>query len=163
MRSGLENMALNKQICAYWEKEPCGTDSPVVGDLPESSRECFDRMEAHRHAAEPFIHSVARITRHRGKKVLEVGVEAGTNHLQWERAGCDCYGVDPTDAAIECTEARLATYRFNSNLQCINAEQLPWPNDTFDLVYSWGVTHHSEHSECIIQEFSRVLERGAIL
>ena len=67
-----------------------------------------------------------------------------------------------TDAAIATTKARLAAYGFESKLQRIDAEQLPSPDDTFDLVYSWGVIHHSEHPERIVAEIRRVLKPGGV-
>jgi hypothetical protein len=135
---------LNERVRSYWEEEPCGTSDSISAGLQPGTGEWFERIEEHRYAAEPFIHQVAQFTRHRGKRVLEVGVGAGTDHLQWARAGCECFGVDLTDAAIEATRERLAWYGFESQLRRVDAELLPYPDATFDLVYSWGVIHHSE-------------------
>lgn len=134
----------------------------ITGDVPSQTREWFERIETHRYEVEPFIHSVAQFTRWHGKKLLEIGVGAGTDHLQWARAGAECYGVDLTEAAIEATKARLALYGFTSNLQRIDAEALPFPDEFFNLVYSWGVIHHSEHPERIIKEIKRVLKPGGV-
>lgn len=151
---------LNAEVRAYWELEPCGTFAEVVGDAPEHSREWFERVENHRYALEPFIHSVAQFTRHRGKQLLEVGVGAGTDHLQWARAGCECHGVDLTDAAIETTRAHLAVHGLSSDLRRIDARTLPFEDASMDLVYSWGVIHHSEDPQVIIDEIRRVLKPG---
>jgi len=151
---------LNEQVRAFWEAHPCGTAAPIVGDTPARSREWFDRIEEHRYSVEPFIHAVAQFTRSHGRKLLEVGVGAGTDHLQWARAGAQCYGVDLTDAAIEITRAHLAAYGFQSQLQRVDAETLPFADGEFDVVYSWGVIHHSEHPERIIGEIHRVLRAG---
>lgn len=153
-------MTINPDVRAYWEQEPCGTDRAVVGDLPKHSREWHEEVERFRYEVEPFIHSVAQFTRHRGKRILEVGVGAGTDHLQWARAGCDCYGVDLTDAGIETTRARLALYGLTSTLQRVDAETLPFDDGFFDLVYSWGVIHHSAHPDRILAEIRRVLRPG---
>lgn len=153
-------MNSNQNVRAYWEQEPCGTDRAVVGDLPARTREWFEEVERFRYEVEPFIHSVAQFTRHRGKSLLEVGVGAGTDHLQWARAGCDCHGVDLTDAAIETTRERLALYGLGSDLRRMDAESLPFESDRFDVVYSWGVIHHSAHPERIIAEIHRVLKPG---
>jgi ubiquinone/menaquinone biosynthesis C-methylase UbiE len=153
-------VSLNTDVRAYWEQEPCGTDKAVVGDRPALTKEWFEEVERFRYQVEPFIHSVAQFTRHRGKRILEVGVGAGTDHLQWARAGCDCYGVDLTDAAIETTRARFALYGLESKLQRMDAERLPFSDGFFDLVYSWGVIHHSEHPDRIIAEIHRVLRPG---
>jgi len=150
----------NKIVREYWEQEPCGTAPSIVADAPRYSREWFESVEEHRYLVEPFIHSIAQFTRHRGKKVLEVGVGAGTDHLQFARAGADTYGVDLTDAAIETTRARLKCYGLKSNLQRIDAETLPFETGTFDIVYSWGVIHHSDDPEVILKEVHRVLKPG---
>lgn len=150
----------NTDVRTYWEQEPCGTDQAVVGPRPPRSREWFEEVERFRYQAEPFIHSIAQFTRHRGKPVLEVGVGAGTDHAQWAKAGCDCYGVDLTDAAIETTRARLALEGLRSNLQRLDAETLPFDTASFDVVYSWGVIHHSAHPERIVDEIRRVLRPG---
>jgi SAM-dependent methyltransferase len=151
---------LNEQVRRYWEAEACGTGEPITRDLVPLSREWFEQIEAHRYAVEPFIHQVAQFTRHRGQRLLEVGVGAGTDHLQWARAGCDCYGVDLTDTGVETTRARLALYGLHSTLQRVDAERLPFPDAMFDMVYSWGVIHHSEKPEVITREIHRVLNPG---
>lgn len=155
-------MNLNDRVRAFWEREPCGTGEDIAGGLQPLSREWFERIEEHRYRVEPMIHAVAQFTRHRGEKMLEVGVGAGTDHLQWARAGCDCHGVDLTDAAIATTRARLAPYGLTSKLQRVDAERLPFPDATFDLVYSWGVIHHSKRTEVIIAEIHRVLKPGGV-
>jgi ubiquinone/menaquinone biosynthesis C-methylase UbiE len=153
---------LNDQVRSYWEKEPCGTGEEIIAGLPPLTREWFERIEEYRYRQEPMIHAVAQFTRHRGKKLLEVGVGAGADHLQWARAGCACHGVDLTDAAIATTRARLALYGFNSELQRVDAERLPFGDATFDVVYSWGVIHHSERPADILEEIRRVLKPGGV-
>jgi ubiquinone/menaquinone biosynthesis C-methylase UbiE len=153
-------MKLTEQVRSYWEGEPCGTAPFITGELPKLTREWFEQIEAHRYAVEPFIHSVAQFTRHHGKRMLEVGVGAGTDHLQWARAGALCHGVDLTQAGIDTTRERLALYGLASELQRANAEQIPYPDASFDLVYSWGVIHHAERPEKVVAEIRRVLKPG---
>lgn len=150
----------NTDVRAFWEQEPCGTARDIVGDLPPQTREWYEQVEQYRYEVEPYIHSVAQFTRHRGKSILEVGVGAGTDHLQWARAGCQCHGVDLTDAAIATTRGRLALYGLESDLRRIDAEALPFGDNQFDVVYSWGVIHHSAHPERIVAEIHRVLKPG---
>lgn len=153
-------MNLTDEVRAFWEATPCGTDGRIVGSAGPLTREWFELVEAYRYAQEPMIHAVAQFTRHRGKRLLEVGVGAGTDHLQWARAGALCHGVDLTDAAIETTRARLAQYGFTSELRRTNAEALPFADASFDIVYSWGVVHHAESPERVAAEIGRVLRRG---
>jgi ubiquinone/menaquinone biosynthesis C-methylase UbiE len=156
--AGHSESASNADVRSYWDQEACGTYDYIVGALPELSREWFAQVERHRYAVEPFIRTCAQFETHRGKTVLEVGVGAGTDHLQWARAGAVCYGVDLTQRAIDTTRAHLALHGLSSTLQRIDAETLPFPDATFDVVYSWGVIHHSAHPELIIQEIRRVLK-----
>ncbi len=156
----LNSRSLMEDVQAYWEQVPCGTDAYIVGRAEPLSREWFEAVEEHRYTVEPFIHSVAQFTRYRGKRVLEIGVGAGTDHLQWARAGADLYGVDLTDAGIHITRKRLESYGLTSNLQRMSAESLSFEDGFFDVVYSWGVIHHSEYPERVIAEILRVLKPG---
>jgi ubiquinone/menaquinone biosynthesis C-methylase UbiE len=152
----------NEDVRRYWDAEACGTAKSIVGEQEEGSLTWFKRIEEHRYRVEPFIHSVAQFTRHQGKTILEVGVGAGTDHLQWARAGAICYGVDLTERAVETTRAHLALYGYESRLQRIDAEELPFPSGMFDLVYSWGVIHHSERPDRIVREIRRVLKPSGL-
>jgi ubiquinone/menaquinone biosynthesis C-methylase UbiE len=153
----------NQEVRRYWEARPCGTGQAVTAGASAHSKEWFERVENHRYAMEPFIHAVAQFTRYYGQKVLEIGVGAGTDHLQWARAGADCFGVDLTDAAIAITAERLALYGLRSTLQRLDAETLPFPDAIFDVVYSWGVIHHAEHPDAVLAEAHRVLKPGGVL
>ena len=153
---------LTEKVRAYWEAEACGTAPFITGSLKPFSAEWFERIEEYRYQMEPFIHSVAQFTRHRGKRLLEVGVGAGTDHLQWARAGLECHGIDLTDTGIETTRARLAHYGLSSKLQRVDAAQIPYPDASFDLVYSWGVIMCAERPESVIAEIRRVLKPGAV-
>ena len=153
-------MKLNEKVRTFWEKEPCGTGVALKEAIQKNSKEWFERIEELRYQTEPFIHSIAQFTRSHGKRILEVGVGAGTDHLQWARAGAECFGVDLTDAAIESTRELLERNGLSSSLQRIDAESLPFPEDHFDLVYSWGVIHHSENPKRIIREIRRVLKKN---
>jgi len=150
----------NDVVQQYWERNPCGISPLITAGAPAGTRRWFERIEDHRYQLIPHIHAVAQFTRHRGKKILEIGVGAGTDHLQWARAGARCVGVDLTDAAIELTRAHLAMHGFESDLRRADAEALPFPDESFDLVYSWGVIHHSEQPAKIVSEIHRVLRPG---
>jgi ubiquinone/menaquinone biosynthesis C-methylase UbiE len=153
-----ESFSMNKNVKNYWEIGPCGTDSFIVGKVEKYTKEWFEIIENNRYEVEPFIHQIAQFSRYQGKRVLEIGVGAGTDHLQWARVVKDLYGCDLTDEGINITRKRLETYGLNSNLQQHDAENLPFDDNFFDVVYSWGVIHHSESPHKIIDEIKRVLK-----
>ena len=156
----MTDTSLNDDVRAFWEQEPCGTNERITGQLELGSRAWFEAVEQNRYANEPMIHAAAEFTRHHGKQLLEIGVGAGTDHLQWARAGCKCHGVDLTAAAIETTRRRLELYQLSSDLQRLDAETLPFDDNAFDLIWSWGVVHHAESPENIVAEIHRTLKPG---
>ena len=156
---GLADDAL-AAVQSYWEVQPCGTKEQAVVQERAFSGAWFEAIERERYRHEPFIHSVAQFTRWRGKRVLEIGVGAGADHLQFARAGACVSGVDLTDAAISITRAHLGAYGLSSDLRRADAQHLPFDDASFDLVYSWGVIHHAPSPEAVISEIRRVLRPG---
>ena len=158
----MSRAAVNSEVRRYWEAQPCGTGQAVTQDARAHTPEWYERVEEHRYRLEPYIHAVAQFSRYHGKRVLEIGVGAGTDHVQWARAGAECFGVDLTDAAIATTREHLALHGLDSTLQRLDAETLPFGDAGFDAVYSWGVIHHSEHPKAIVAEARRVLRPGGV-
>lgn len=149
---------LKQEVREFWEEAPCGTG---VTQAPRYSRAYFDEIEAYRYAAEPEIFSFAQFTRFHGQRVLEVGVGAGTDFLQWVRAGARAHGLDLTAAAVEHVRQRLAVYGLAAeDVRVGDAEALPFPDGAFDLVYSWGVIHHSPDTARALSEIVRVTRPG---
>ena len=142
----------------YWNRESCGAG---VTAAAKHSREYFEEIEQYRYRVEPEIFAFAQFTRHSGQKMLEVGVGAGTDFLQWCRAGTQAHGIDLTEEAIANVRERLNIYgQRAAELKVANAESLPYPDNTFDLVYSWGVIHHSPDTEKAFSEIARVTRKG---
>lgn len=150
---------LKDRVRAHWERETCGTRYGSSA----SRREYFDEIERARYALEPYIPDFARFDEAEGLRVLEVGVGAGSDFCGWVEAGARATGIDLTDAAIENTrdhlEARGLADRPHE-LRRVDAEALPFEDGCFDLVYSWGVLHHSPDTARAFAEVCRVLKPG---
>ena len=150
-------MQLEKDdVRRYWDAAPCGTQD--VADADELRR--FAELEHIRKEREPFIADFARFEEARGRKVLEVGVGAGTDHLRFARAGAHCWGVDLSEVSLQTTRRRLNAEGLRSELRVADAEHLPLADDTFDVVYSWGVIHHTPDTRRAANEIVRVLRPG---
>jgi SAM-dependent methyltransferase len=144
----------------YWNRRSCGTD---VARSLKFSREYFEEIEAYRYAKEPEIFSFAQFTRFHGRRVLEIGIGAGTDFLQWVRAGAQAHGVDLTEESIANVRERLAVYGLRAaEVRQADAEALPYAEGTFDLVYSWGVLHHTPDTARALREAVRVLAPGGL-
>ncbi|MCM3902206.1 MAG: class I SAM-dependent methyltransferase [Pyrinomonadaceae bacterium] len=92
--------------------------------------------------------------------MLEVGCGLGTDGAQFAGAGADYTGVDLTDAAIELAQKRFELFNLPGNFQTADAENLDFADNSFDLVYSHGVLHHTPDTERAIREIHRVLRPG---
>jgi SAM-dependent methyltransferase len=123
----------------------------------------LDAQARTRYELEPYIFDFARFADARDKDVLEIGVGMGVDHLEWAKPSPrSLTGIDLTPRAIELTQARLDAYELTSRLECGDAEQLPFADNSFDIVYSWGVLHHSPDTPRAIGEVYRVLRPGGV-
>jgi ubiquinone/menaquinone biosynthesis C-methylase UbiE len=146
-----------ESVRAYWDAAPCGSSHATA---EPGSKEFFDQVEEARYRLEPFIPRFAQFERWRGKQVLEVGVGLGTDLIRFGRAGAYLSGIDLTEASIELVRRRLALEGLNADLRAADAEDLPFDDDSFDLVYSWGVLHHTPDTARAVREAVRVARPG---
>ena len=141
----------------FWDQFSCGEELYLTG----TNQKGYDNQARSRYKLEgDMIFPLARFSESKGLKVLEVGVGLGADHQQFAEAGAELYGIDLTEKAVEHTRKRLAYLGWESNLSVGDAEELDFPDESFDLVYSWGVLHHSPNTHKAISEVYRVLKRG---
>src|SRR6266545_1894072 len=122
--------------------------------------EFFSNVERHRYEAEPHILEIAEFDRWSGKDVLEVGCGIGTDGARFARAGARYTGTDASSDALELSRRRFELEALPGDFEVASASHLPYPNDSFDLVYSHGVVHHIHETEGAVGEFYRVLRPG---
>jgi SAM-dependent methyltransferase len=149
--------ALKDSVRDYWEREPCGAKTAAAAP---GTRAFYEQVEARRYELEPFIPGFAEFERWRGKDVLEVGVGLGTDFVQFARAGANATGIDLTDAAVAAVRERLGLEGLTAELLTADAEQLPFADASFDLVWSYGVLHHTPDTRRALAEVRRVLRPG---
>jgi ubiquinone/menaquinone biosynthesis C-methylase UbiE len=150
---------LKARVHDHWNRASCGEAHAITGkgelDLATQARE--------RYALEPYILEFAKFHHGAGKDVLEIGVGMGADHALWARCRprrlC---GIDLTPRAVELTRRRLTDAKLRSSLHQADAERLPFDDESFDLVYSWGVLHHSPDTARCIGEVARVLRPGGV-
>jgi SAM-dependent methyltransferase len=141
----------------FWEAASCG-ESSAVGDTLAAR---LNRQSLERYTAEPYIPRFAQFQSGKDLSILEVGVGMGADHLEWAHAspGRLC-GVDLSPRAIQFTRDRLGLAGLTSSLHVGSAEALPFRDESFDLVWSWGVIHHTVHPGLAVEEIRRVLKPG---
>jgi SAM-dependent methyltransferase len=142
----------------FWNDASCGEALYLSGH----DRESYEAQAMRRYELEPFILDFAKFDASRGSKVLEIGVGLGADHQRFASCGADLWGVDLTERAVEHTRHRLSCFGLASQIAVGDAENLAFADDSFDVVYSWGVLHHSPDTARAIQEVHRVLKVGGV-
>jgi ubiquinone/menaquinone biosynthesis C-methylase UbiE len=90
-----------------------------------------------------------------------VGLRA--DHAEWAKASPrTLVGIDLTSRGIECTRIRFDLFNLRSKLLVADAETLPFASESLDIVYSWGVLHHTPRTEDAVREVARVLRPGGM-
>jgi SAM-dependent methyltransferase len=144
------------EVRKFWEAHPCGEETSAA----EGSLEYFLGVEHYRYRNAPFILNVAQFGRFAGRRVLEIGCGLGTDGAQFAKAGADYVGVDLTQTAVELARQNFSARGLPGEFLTVDAEQLPFPRDSIDHVYSFGVIHHTPNPASIIDQIWRVLRPG---
>lgn len=153
----LDSKTLKEQVKSHWENETCG----VRYAESDGRIQYFREISKARYELEPYIHDFADFNSARNKTLLEIGVGAGTDFTNWTKSAQHSTGVDLTEAAIQLTRERLVLEKIDPSaysLQTADAENLNFENNSFDIVYSWGVLHHSPNTKKAVEEVFRVLK-----
>ena len=149
---------LKTRVHNHWNRESCGESYALNSSGFDLEKQADDRYQL-----EPYIANFAKFSDGFAKDILEIGVGMGADHLLWARSKPKkLCGIDLTQRAIEFTAARLASQGLRSHLERADAEALPFPEESFDIVYSWGVMHHSPDTAKCLAEAARVLRRGGV-
>lgn len=148
------NSQLKERVRAFWQEHPCGTK---FADAEPGSRKFYELVEAHRYAKEWHIPTAAGFAHTKDLDVLEIGCGLGTDGAQFAQAGAHYTGIDLTDAAVHLARRRFELFDLRGSFRIADAENLDFPDNSFDLVYSHGVLHHTPDTHAAVREIHRVL------
>lgn len=142
-----------------WSNDPCGAVYDREHEL--GTREFFEAVEKHRYTEyAPWMPELMGFDKFAGAKLLEIGCGMGSDLLQFARGGAICHAVDLTPRSIEITRHRFSLYGYEGKFAISDGERLPFADNTFDVVYSNGVLHHTPDTAGAIREVHRVLRPG---
>jgi 2-polyprenyl-3-methyl-5-hydroxy-6-metoxy-1,4-benzoquinol methylase len=149
------------RVKEYWDRRPCNIRHSTQ---PVGSREYFNEVEARKYLVEPHIPGFAEFEKWRGKKVLEIGCGIGTDTINFARHGARVTSVDLSEKSLELARQRTAVYGVQDQVQFYrgNAEELSGlvPVEAYDLIYSFGVIHHTPHPERVLEQVRRYARPG---
>jgi ubiquinone/menaquinone biosynthesis C-methylase UbiE len=142
----------------YWNRRPCNIrHSPKdVG-----TREYFEEVKARKYFVEPHIPGFAEFERWNGKRVLEIGCGIGTDTISFAEHGARVTAVDLSEKSIALARQRAEVYGQQDSVEFYNgnSEELSSfvPVSTYDLVYSFGVIHHTPHPERVLNQIRKYM------
>jgi 2-polyprenyl-3-methyl-5-hydroxy-6-metoxy-1,4-benzoquinol methylase len=153
-----------ERIREYWDRRPCNirhTPAPI------GTREYFDQVEARKYFVEPHIPRFADFPRWEGKKVLEIGCGIGTDTVNFARHGAQVTAVDLSGKSLELARRRAEVYGLEDRVRFYqgSAEELSTfvPVEPYDLVYSFGVIHHTPHPGRVIEQIKSYATPGTTI
>jgi ubiquinone/menaquinone biosynthesis C-methylase UbiE len=150
-----------QKVQAYWDARPCNIRH---SEQPIGSREYFDEVEKRKFFVEPHLVEFADFPSVRGKKILEIGCGLGTTTINFARAGAKkVTAIDFSEKSLALAKQRAIVYGFDHVIDFYhaNAEELSKtvPHDEYDLIFSFGVIHHTPHPEKVLEELKAYLAR----
>lgn len=160
---GFDEVPLER-VKAYWDRRPCNIrHSP----RPLGTKEYFDEVEARKYFVEPHIPSFAEFERWCGKKVLEIGCGIGTDTINFARHGAWVTAVDLSEKSLGVARQRADVYGLRERIRFYvgDSEDLRsfLPSETYDLIYSFGVIHHTPHPESVLAQLRHYVRPGSTI
>jgi ubiquinone/menaquinone biosynthesis C-methylase UbiE len=152
---------LTGEIKDFWERNVNAEriNGATISDARRGERRYFADLEEQRYRSHyhllPWIRAMQP-----GKKVLEIGSGIGLDSFTMASHGLDLYAIDLTQVGIRTLKDRFSENRMAGHFNVANACSLPFGNDLFDYVYSFGVLHHVADTGRSIKEVFRVLKPG---
>src|SRR5271170_7065334 len=155
-----DQIALDK-VRDYWNNRPCNIRHSTQ---PIGTREYFDEVEARKYFVEPHIPAFADFEKWRGKKVLEIGCGIGTDTINFARHGAQVTTVDLSDKSMALARQRAQVFGLSDRIRFCpgNAEELSTfvPVEPYDLIYSFGVIHHTPHPDAVLEQLRQYTHAG---
>lgn len=142
-----------EKVQEYWDRRPCNIrhSTAEIG-----TKQYFDEVEARKYFVEPNIPKFAEFAKWKGKRVLEIGCGIGTDTMNFARAGATVTAVDLSSESIKLAQKRAEVMGLADKITFIQADAEKLSDyvkpEAYDLVYSFGVIHHSPHPERIMAE-----------
>lgn len=147
------------KVKEYWERH---IPQYWYSNKDIDTKEYYDELQQKRYSYYyPYLYVLAEFDKHKDERVLEIGCGQGTDLLQFAKGGAIVTGLDLTEDAIKKTEDIFKAYKYKVNLKVKNAEDLNCFEDNyFDIVYSFGVLHHTPKTQEAIDNIYRILKHG---
>lgn len=152
---------LEAEIQDFWEHHPCGDHQVggLVSAFAQDYETFFRDYDAFRYRSEGHILGCLDGINFFGKKLLEIGLGEGADSEQIIRRGGRWSGLDLTAESVARVRTRLQLRKLPyDDIRQGSALQIPYPDASFDMVFSHGVLHHIPEIRRAQSEIARVLK-----
>ena len=151
--------AYKDQVQRQWNNDPAG--SHYVSQAPLHTKEWFLEAERHRYGSyAPWMPDVMEFDRHAGETLLEIGGGMGTDLAQFALHGARVTDLDLSSGHLKLARENFAVRGLPGEFIQQDAETIALPDNSFDVVYSNGVLHHTPNTRHVVREIFRVLKPG---
>lgn len=155
-----DTTASTEDVRAYWDRRPCNIrhSTSEIG-----TREYFNDVEKRKYFVESHIPTFAEFGMWKNQKVLEIGCGIGTDAVNFARAGADYTGVELSAQSLALTRKRFEVFGLKGTFYEGSAEVLDSivPKGTYDLVYSFGVIHHTPNPRKVVDMVKKYMGEGS--
>ena len=151
----MDSRLAQEMVRAYWDSKPCDSE---LSDRDRLSREYFLDIERRRYELQPHVHDILSGIRWRRKRVLEIGTGVGTDARLIINSGGVYTGINVDRGSTDATLRALRVFSLSGTVLQQNATALDFPDNAFDVVYSFGVLHHIPEAAKAVAEIHRVLK-----
>jgi len=151
--------AYKDEVQSQWNEDPCG--SHYVTEAAPDTLDWFLEAERYRYAIyAPWMRETMEFDWHCGEKLLEIGAGMGTDHAQFAKAGAIVHDLDLAGGHLRLAQRNFELRGLPGSFHHGDAEDIPFDDATFDVVYSNGVIHHTPNTARVVDEIYRVLKPG---
>ena len=156
-------MSTISQVKKYWNTRPCNLRHSCKD---KNTVEYYDEVMRKKFKVEPHIPSFCDFNKYKGKKILEIGSGLGTMAVNYAMCGAEMTCVELSDKSLELCKKNFEVRNLKGNFYCGNAEELLTflpKGEKYDMIFSFGVIHHSPHPEVIVENMKKALKPGGEL
>jgi SAM-dependent methyltransferase len=156
----MENISIDS-VKQYWNNRPCNIRH---SNLEVGTKEYFEEVSKRKYLVESHIPGFAEFEKYNNKRVLEVGCGIGTAAHSFIENGAHYEGIDISEKSIEVAKQRLQIFQLKGNVYVENIENISEFQSanqaSYDLVYSFGVLHHTPNMELALDNIWNLLKEG---
>jgi len=145
------------EVRAYWDQHIHDLE---ITKHPVGSRGFFEDLDQYHFEKLHHLLRLVPFDGARGRTVLEIGCGAAIDLARFAKAGAIATGVDIAPSAIALARANFEQQGLQGQFEVADAEQLPFPANSFDVVYAHGVVQYTANPQKLVDECHRVLKPG---